>query len=78
MCQVVWTDWLQLLLNHQNVIAPDPRDPLHELLDDLGDVCDVGALLGELNVMLIIQSLELYLNDGIVINISYYKVMLDS
>ena len=33
------------------MIAPDPCDPLHELLDDLGDVCDVGALLGELDAI---------------------------
>ena len=35
-----------LLLEHSNEIAPDPNDPLHELLDDLGDAPSVEALLG--------------------------------
>ncbi|ESN91702.1 hypothetical protein HELRODRAFT_108462 [Helobdella robusta] len=40
-------DLHKLLLVHQHVIAPDPHDPLHELLDDLGDVADVDAILGD-------------------------------
>ena len=36
-----------LLLDHKNEIAPDPNDPLHELLDDLGDAPSVEALLGK-------------------------------
>ncbi|XP_022784321.1 ras GTPase-activating-like protein IQGAP1 [Stylophora pistillata] len=36
-----------LLLDHKDEIAPDPNDPLHELLDDLGDAPSVDALLGE-------------------------------
>lgn len=36
-----------LLLDHKDEIAPDPNDPLHELLDDLGDAPSVEALLGE-------------------------------
>ena len=29
------------------MVAPDPYDPLHELLDDLGDVRDVDILIGK-------------------------------
>ncbi|XP_028268969.1 ras GTPase-activating-like protein IQGAP2 [Parambassis ranga] len=36
-----------LLLEHLEAISPDPNDLLHELLQDLGDVPDVEALLGE-------------------------------
>ncbi|XP_012683975.2 ras GTPase-activating-like protein IQGAP2 isoform X2 [Clupea harengus] len=36
-----------LVLEHKEVISPDQNDPLHEILDDLGDVPDVEALLGE-------------------------------
>ena len=35
------------LLEHQDAVAPDPTDPLHDILDDLGDVPDVEALLGK-------------------------------
>lgn len=36
-----------LLLEHLDAISPDRSDLLHELLQDLGDVPDVEALLGE-------------------------------
>uniref|UniRef100_A0A3P9KLG8 IQ motif containing GTPase activating protein 2 n=1 Tax=Oryzias latipes TaxID=8090 RepID=A0A3P9KLG8_ORYLA len=36
-----------LLLEHLDAISPDRNDLLHELLQDLGDVPDVEALLGE-------------------------------
>ncbi|CAL8250613.1 unnamed protein product [Boreogadus saida] len=36
-----------LLLEHLGAIAPDRSDLLHELLQDLGEVPDVEALLGE-------------------------------
>uniref|UniRef100_A0A3Q2Y2T8 IQ motif containing GTPase activating protein 2 n=1 Tax=Hippocampus comes TaxID=109280 RepID=A0A3Q2Y2T8_HIPCM len=36
-----------LLLEHLEAISPDLNDLLHELLQDLGDVPDVEALLGE-------------------------------
>ncbi|KAG7278328.1 hypothetical protein CRUP_029933 [Coryphaenoides rupestris] len=36
-----------LLLEHLGVIGPDRTDLLHELLQDLGEVPDVEALLGE-------------------------------
>uniref|UniRef100_A0AAY4BGC4 IQ motif containing GTPase activating protein 2 n=1 Tax=Denticeps clupeoides TaxID=299321 RepID=A0AAY4BGC4_9TELE len=35
-----------LVLEHKEAISPDQNDPLHELLDDLGDVPDVESLLG--------------------------------
>jgi len=35
-----------LLLEHQEQIAPEPNDPLHELLDDLGDAPNVQDLIG--------------------------------
>lgn len=37
---------LQLLLEHQDWVAPDPRDPLHELLQDLGELPTVADLVG--------------------------------
>uniref|UniRef100_A0A8C4SY72 IQ motif containing GTPase activating protein 3 n=2 Tax=Erpetoichthys calabaricus TaxID=27687 RepID=A0A8C4SY72_ERPCA len=46
----------RLLLEHQDSIAPDHDDPLHELLDDLGEVPTVQSLIGicsEKNVLLI-------------------------
>lgn len=37
----------QLLLKHQDTIAPDPNDPLHELLEDLGEAPPtIDELLG--------------------------------
>ncbi|KAG8519948.1 Ras GTPase-activating-like protein IQGAP3 [Galemys pyrenaicus] len=37
----------RLLLEHQDWIAPDHRDPLHELLEDLGELPTVSDLVGE-------------------------------
>ena len=37
---------LQLLLDHQDRVAPDNNDPLHELLEDLGEVPTGHELLG--------------------------------
>ncbi|KAG9489242.1 hypothetical protein GDO78_005307 [Eleutherodactylus coqui] len=36
-----------LLLDHQDAIAPEHNDPIHELLDDLGEVPTLESLLGE-------------------------------
>lgn len=36
-----------LLLDHQDAIAPEHNDPIHELLDDLGEVPTIEALIGE-------------------------------
>ncbi|KAA0723626.1 Ras GTPase-activating-like protein IQGAP1 p195 [Triplophysa tibetana] len=36
-----------LLLDHQDAIAPDHNDPIHELLDDLGEVPSIESLIGE-------------------------------
>ncbi|XP_072727746.1 ras GTPase-activating-like protein IQGAP1 [Ciconia boyciana] len=36
-----------LLLDHQDAIAPEHNDPIHELLDDLGDVPTIESLIGE-------------------------------
>ncbi|KAJ7307571.1 hypothetical protein JRQ81_009597 [Phrynocephalus forsythii] len=37
----------KLLLEHQGFVAPDPGDPLHELLEDLGGLPTVHMLIGE-------------------------------
>lgn len=37
----------RLLLEHQDWIAPDHRDPLHELLEDLGELPTIPDLIGE-------------------------------
>uniref|UniRef100_A0A673CGJ0 IQ motif containing GTPase activating protein 2 n=1 Tax=Sphaeramia orbicularis TaxID=375764 RepID=A0A673CGJ0_9TELE len=42
-----------LLLEHLEAISPDRNDLLHELLQDLGDVPDVEALLGNVSQPLI-------------------------
>uniref|UniRef100_A0A8C9SQM9 IQ motif containing GTPase activating protein 1 n=1 Tax=Scleropages formosus TaxID=113540 RepID=A0A8C9SQM9_SCLFO len=36
-----------LLLDHQDAIAPDHNDPIHELLEDLGEVPTIESLIGE-------------------------------
>uniref|UniRef100_A0A8C9ER97 IQ motif containing GTPase activating protein 1 n=1 Tax=Pavo cristatus TaxID=9049 RepID=A0A8C9ER97_PAVCR len=36
-----------LLLDHQDAIAPEHNDPIHELLDDLGEVPSIESLIGE-------------------------------
>ena len=33
-------------MEHVDIVAPDPHDMLHELLDDLGEVHDVDFLIG--------------------------------
>lgn len=40
-----------LMLRYEDVIAPDPSDPLHDLLDDLGPVPTVASLLGISNAV---------------------------
>ncbi|XP_074650823.1 ras GTPase-activating-like protein IQGAP1 isoform X2 [Tubulanus polymorphus] len=37
----------QLLLEHEDMIASDHNDPLHELLEDLGEVPDLDMLVGD-------------------------------
>eukprot|EP00079_Xenopus_tropicalis_P008851 XP_002932312.2 PREDICTED: ras GTPase-activating-like protein IQGAP1 [Xenopus tropicalis] len=36
-----------LLLDHQDAVAPEHNDPIHELLDDLGEVPTIESLIGE-------------------------------
>uniref|UniRef100_A0A452SCG7 Ras GTPase-activating-like protein IQGAP1 n=1 Tax=Ursus americanus TaxID=9643 RepID=A0A452SCG7_URSAM len=38
-----------LLLDHQDAIAPEHNDPIHELLDDLGEVPTIESLIGKLH-----------------------------
>lgn len=40
-------DTHKLLLEHQDAIAPDHNDVMHEILEDLGDVPTVESLVGE-------------------------------
>ncbi|KAM4664022.1 ras GTPase-activating-like protein IQGAP3 [Discoglossus pictus] len=40
-------DTHKLLLEHQDSIAPDHKDPIHELLEDLGELPTVQSLIGE-------------------------------
>ncbi|XP_063803170.1 ras GTPase-activating-like protein IQGAP3 isoform X2 [Pseudophryne corroboree] len=40
-------DTHKLLLEHQDAIAPDHKDPIHELLEDLGELPTVHSLIGE-------------------------------
>ncbi|XP_069806956.1 ras GTPase-activating-like protein IQGAP3 [Dendropsophus ebraccatus] len=39
-------DTHKLLLEHQDAIAPDHKDPIHELLEDLGELPTVQTLIG--------------------------------
>ncbi|XP_063295545.1 ras GTPase-activating-like protein IQGAP3 [Pelobates fuscus] len=41
------TDTHKLLLDHEDFIAPDQKDPIHELLEDIGEVPTVQSLIGE-------------------------------
>ncbi len=45
-----------MLLEHQDAIAPDHNDPLHELLEDLGEAPTVETLLGKLAFRQLIES----------------------
>ena len=40
-------DTHKLLLEHENAIASDVTDVLHELLEDIGDVATVEEILGQ-------------------------------
>ncbi|KAE8588354.1 hypothetical protein XENTR_v10022477 [Xenopus tropicalis] len=40
-------DTHKLLVEHQDSIAPDHKDPIHELLEDIGEVPTVQSLIGE-------------------------------
>jgi len=40
-----------------DVVAPDPRDVLHELLDDIGEVPDVDFLIGNSSLYFLLLSL---------------------
>ena len=42
---------VQLLVEHLDIVAPDPHDALHELLDDLGEVHDVDFLIGNSHLL---------------------------
>lgn len=35
------------MLDHQDAIAPEHNDPIHELLEDLGEVPTIESLIGE-------------------------------
>ncbi|XP_042296040.1 ras GTPase-activating-like protein IQGAP3 isoform X2 [Sceloporus undulatus] len=37
----------KLLLEHRRIVAPDAQDPLHELLEDLGELPTIHSLIGE-------------------------------
>ena len=39
-------DTHQVVLEYQDQISPDPLDPLHELLEELGSAPTVASLLG--------------------------------
>ena len=50
---------VQLLLEHVDIVAPDQYDPLHELLDDLGEVPDVDFLIGNSHILCHMLSISL-------------------
>ena len=39
----------QLLIDHEEAVAPDPSDPMHEILKELGPSPSVESLLGKLS-----------------------------
>ncbi|KAI8491392.1 IQ motif-containing GTPase-activating protein 3, partial [Branchiostoma belcheri] len=41
-------DTHKLLIDHQDALAPERQDPLHELLDDLGEAPKLEDLIGEI------------------------------
>ena len=38
-------------MEHQDEIAPDPNDPLHEVLDELGEIPEASVLVGKFALM---------------------------
>lgn len=54
----------QLVLEHKEAIAPEASDPLHELLEDLGDVPDMESLIGKFH-LLCIQLMNVLLKTSI-------------
>ena len=42
LCTIIF----QLLIDHEEAVAPDPNDPLHEILKELGPSPSVESLLG--------------------------------
>jgi len=65
---------IQLLVEHVDVVAPDPQDILHELLDDLGEVRDVDFLIGNVIVpfSLVLQMTMVMMMVIILIICCYY------
>uniref|UniRef100_A0AAQ5XTH9 IQ motif containing GTPase activating protein 1 n=1 Tax=Amphiprion ocellaris TaxID=80972 RepID=A0AAQ5XTH9_AMPOC len=52
-----------LLLDHQDAIAPEHNDPIHELLEDLGEVPTVESLIGESKAGLLSTEVSLTLTN---------------
>uniref|UniRef100_A0A8C9ETK6 IQ motif containing GTPase activating protein 1 n=1 Tax=Pavo cristatus TaxID=9049 RepID=A0A8C9ETK6_PAVCR len=53
-----------LLLDHQDAIAPEHNDPIHELLDDLGEVPSIESLIGDLFYFRIIAMQKRAIRDA--------------
>uniref|UniRef100_A0A803XRK8 IQ motif containing GTPase activating protein 1 n=1 Tax=Meleagris gallopavo TaxID=9103 RepID=A0A803XRK8_MELGA len=53
-----------LLLDHQDAIAPEHNDPIHELLDDLGEVPSIESLIGDLFYFTIIAMQKRAIRDA--------------
>ena len=49
-------DTHELLVKYEDLISPDPSDPLHELLEDLGPVPSVATLLGSMYLAMLLKT----------------------
>lgn len=47
------------MLDHQDAIAPEHNDPIHELLEDLGEVPTVESLIGEWTTYIVLYNTNL-------------------
>ncbi len=46
---------MQLLIDHEESIAPDSKDPIHEILKELGPSPSIETLVGESTLFLLLQ-----------------------
>jgi hypothetical protein len=52
-------------VKYEDLIAPDPSDPLHELLEDLGPVPSVATLLGSMCLAMLLKIENIEIQDHI-------------
>ena len=64
---------MQLLVEHEDEIAPEANDPLHDMLEELGDVPTYSTLLGNHNNLLVYEDITYLIHLYIIISIISFK-----